>query len=49
MTPFYGRGSTVSGLQSYYEDTVYFLPFNSQVSRRSWYSIDRPRKDEMLS
>ena len=24
MTPFYGEGSTVSRLQNYYEETVYF-------------------------
>ena len=49
MTPFYEWGSTVSKLQSHNEETVSFLPFNSQVSRSSWYSIDRPRKDERLS
>ena len=30
MTPFYGWGSTVSRLQSHYEETIYFLPLNSQ-------------------
>ena len=40
--------TTVSRLQSHYEETVYFLPFNSQVSRGSWYSIDWIRKNERL-
>ena len=26
MAPFYGWGSTISRLQSHYEETVYFLP-----------------------
>ena len=30
MVPFYGWGSTVSKLQSHYEETVYFLPLSSQ-------------------
>ena len=30
MTPFYRWGSTASVLQSYYEETVYFLPFSSK-------------------
>ena len=30
MTPFYGWGSTVSRLQSCYEETVYFLPLGPQ-------------------
>ena len=46
MAPFYGRGSATSRLQSHYEKEVYFLP---QVPRSSWYSFDRPRKDERLS
>ena len=28
MAPFYGWGSTVSRLQSHYEETVYFLPIS---------------------
>ena len=30
MALFYGWGSTVSRLQSHYEETVYFLPLSSQ-------------------
>ena len=30
MAPFYGWGSTVSRLQSHYEETVYFLPLSPQ-------------------
>ena len=30
MAPFYGWGSTVSRLQSHYEENAYFLPFSSQ-------------------
>ena len=30
MAPFYGWGSTVSRLQSHYEETVYLLPLSSQ-------------------
>ena len=44
--PFYGWISTVSRLQSYYEEAVYFLP---QVPRDPWYSFDRPRDDKRLS
>ena len=43
IVPFYGCGSTVSRLQSHYEETVYFLPLSS------WYSFDRPQKYERLS
>ena len=46
MAPFNGWGSTVSGLQSHYEETVYILPL---VPRNSWYSFDQPWKDERLS
>ena len=46
---FYGWGSTVSKVQSHYNETVSFLPFSSHVSRNSRYSIDRPRKEERLS
>ena len=31
---------------NHYEETVYFLP---PSPRKSWYSIDQPQKDEMLS
>ena len=31
MPPFYGWSSTVSRLQSHYEETVYFLPASSQA------------------
>ena len=30
MVPFYGWGSTVSRLQSHYEETVYSLPLSPQ-------------------
>ena len=30
MAPFYGWGSTVSKLQSHYEEIVYLLPFSSK-------------------
>ena len=30
IVPFYGWGSTVSRLQSHYEETVYFLPLGPQ-------------------
>ena len=30
MVPFYGWGSTVSRLQSHYEETVYILPLSPQ-------------------
>ena len=44
MTPFNGQGSIVSRLQSHYKERVYFLRLSSQ---RSWYSFDRPSKDEL--
>ena len=31
---------------SHFEEAVYFLPV---ISRNSWYSFHRPRKDERLS
>ena len=48
MVPFYGLDLTASRLQSYYEETVYFLPLSSQ--KKFWYSIgiDLPGKDERL-
>ena len=46
MVSFHRWGSTVSWLQSHYEETVSFLPL---ISKDSWYSIDRPRKDKRLS
>ena len=47
MTPFYGWGSTVSRLQSHYEETVYFLPFSSQeILVLNWLTSE---KDEKLS
>ena len=46
MAPFYGWGSTVSRLQSPFEEVVYFLPL---LPRNSWYSLYRPRKDARLS
>ena len=42
MAPFCGWGSTVSRLQSHYQETVSDL-------RSSWYSFHRPRNDERLS
>ena len=43
MTPFYGWGSTISRLQSHYEETVYH-----SVLRSTLYSTDQPWKDERL-
>ena len=31
IAPFYGWGSTVSWLQSHYEETVYFLPLKKNI------------------
>ena len=45
---FYGWDSIVSRLHSHYDETVYFLPLRSQ-ELSSWYSFDRPQKDERLS
>ena len=37
MIPFYGWGSTVSRLRSYYKETVYFLPLGpKEVLRLIW-------------
>ena len=43
---FYGWGSTVSRLQSHFEETVYFL---HSVPRILWYSFNRPGKDKRPS
>ena len=40
--PFYGWSSTVSKLQSHYEETVYFLPLSSLDF---WYSILQQNKE----
>ena len=45
MAPFYGWGSTISRLESHYEQ---FTLYHSD-SRNSRYSFDRHRKDERLS
>ena len=46
MTHFYRCGSTVSRLQSNYEESVNFY---HSIPRSSWYSFNRPRKDERLN
>ena len=46
ITPLYGWGSTVSRLQSQYK---WQFTFYHLVPRSSWYSTDRPQKDEKLS
>ena len=43
----YGWGSTISGLLSHYEEAIYFSPLSSP--KISWFSFDRPKKDERLS
>ena len=47
MAPFYGWGSTVSRLQSHYEETVYFVPLSPREFLAL--SFDRLRKDESLN
>ena len=46
MALFYGWRLTASRLQSHYEKAAYSLPLSS---RNSWYSFDRPWKNERLS
>ena len=46
MASFYGWGSPVSRLQSYFEEAVYFLPLSFRIF---WYSFNWLWKDERLS
>ena len=46
-TPFYGWGSTLSRLQSHFEETVYFLPFISQELLLLDWSTSDGWKDEL--
>ena len=47
MAPFYGWDSTVSRLQSHYEEIVYFLPLSFQKFLVLIRSISKGWKDEM--
>ena len=46
MAPFYGRGITVSSLQSHFEETVGFLPLSSQDFL---VTFNQPQKGERVS
>ena len=46
MAPFYGWGSTVSSLQSHFEETVGFLPLSSQDFL---VTFNQPQKGERVS
>ena len=46
MAPFHGWGSTISRLQSHFEETFYF--FHS-TPKTSWYSFNQPQEDKRLS
>ena len=46
MLLVYVWDSSALRLQIFYEETVYF---HNYVSRSTWYSFHRPRKDERLS
>ena len=45
--PFLWMGSTVSRLQSHYEEAVYFLPLSPQEILVPIYSISEEWKDEL--
>ena len=51
MAPFYGWGSTISRLEPLRGGPASYLLFTIMFpeARNSWYSFDRPWKDEKLS
>ena len=43
MAPFYVWGSTVSRIQSHFEEAVHFLPLSPQST---WHPFHQPQKNE---